>query len=345
VPEASSMVVFEKEARVLAAHAFLNAGVTESAAWDAAEILTLAEMMGIGTHGLRRVRVYCDRISKGGIDPKAVATVLAPAPAIRLVDGQNGLGPAIARQALAAAQEAAREVGIGAAFCRGGNHLGALAPYLWLATEARQTAIVTTNTAPMMAPAGGRLALVGNNPLGIGIPNPGGAPILLDMAMSVAARSRVRAAKEAGDTIPSTWATDADGQPTTDPAKAMQGLMQAIGGGKGANLSLCLDLLVGALSGSAMLSGLSDTAQEPGKPQDLAQMILLIDTERLVATETLAQRMAGATATVTESAAVDPATPVRMPGARAVAALLTARETGMNLSAPLIGELRELARS
>jgi LDH2 family malate/lactate/ureidoglycolate dehydrogenase len=149
------MRMHEQEARALATRAFVRLGVAEGLAADAAEVLTLAEMMGIATHGLARVALYAERIAVGGIDPRAAPVIMAPAPALRQVDGRAGLGPGVARAALRAAMEAARSVGIGAAFVKGGSHLGALAPYLWLAAEGGFACVMSTTTSAMIAPAGG----------------------------------------------------------------------------------------------------------------------------------------------------------------------------------------------
>jgi len=333
----------EQKARALATRAFVRLGVAETAASEAAEILTLAEMMGIRTHGLSRVAVYAERISSGAIVPDAAILISAPALALRHVQGHAGLGPAIAHRALYAAMEAARTVGVGAAFVRSSSHLGALAPYLWIAADAGFACVMTTNTAAMIAPAGGRDAVVGNNPIGIAVPDPNGAHVILDMALSVVARSRVRAAAEAGEAIPESWATDADGRASTDAKAAMQGLMQAIGGDKGANLALSLDMLAGGLSGAAMLSDIG-AADTPGRPQNLGQMILLIDTGQLLSEAGLADQMALARQSLAQCTPINPAHPVRMPGDRAIRALRDARAHGLNLSESLIDELRALAK-
>ncbi|MGP1358677.1 Ldh family oxidoreductase, partial [Roseicyclus sp.] len=229
-----------EEARALAVRAFRLAGVGADIAGDGAEALLLAEMMGIPTHGLARVPLCVARLRAGGMDPSAVPDVTAPAPALRLIDARHALGPGAAMQALRHAIEAARETGLGGAFLRNATHLGALSPLLWTAAEAGFACIVTSNTTPMLAPPGGRAARVGNSPLGIGLPHAGGRHVLLDMALTVAARSKVRKAAQSGEAIPETWATDAEGRPTTDARAAMAGLMQAIGGAKGAALAVTL---------------------------------------------------------------------------------------------------------
>jgi LDH2 family malate/lactate/ureidoglycolate dehydrogenase len=333
----------QEEARALATRAFERAGVAEAAASDAAEILTLAQMMGIDTHGLGRVAGLIERMRVGGINPGANVSVSSPAPALRHVDGQNGLGPAVARLALAKAMDAAQESGIGACFCMGANHLGALAPYLWIAAEAGFAAIVTTNTAAMIAPAGGRLPQLGNNPLGIGMPYPGGDPVLLDMALSVVSRSRVRNAAQAGTPIPDTWGSNSDGRPTTDAAAALDGMLLPIGGYKGAGLALGLDLLAGVLSGASFLGDVPTVARQPDAEQNLGHMFILIDAQRLMSDSNLAARMASVVAMIEGTPPVDADQPVRLPGARAVASLRQSQAEGVPLDQGLLAELRSLA--
>jgi LDH2 family malate/lactate/ureidoglycolate dehydrogenase len=165
--------ITQSQAKDLTARAFLNVGVRPSMAEDAAAMLTMTQMMGIATHGLARVSDYVDRLRAGGVNADAEPQITAPAPALRLVDGQNGLGAAVAYRATHSAMEAARTAGVGAAFCRNSSHLGALAPHLYIAAQAGFAAVITTNTAPMIAPAGGRQPVIGNAPLGFAIPNPG----------------------------------------------------------------------------------------------------------------------------------------------------------------------------
>jgi LDH2 family malate/lactate/ureidoglycolate dehydrogenase len=163
------------------------------------------------------------------------------------------------------------------------------------------------------------------------------------MALSVAARSKVRAAAARGEAIPDTWATDAEGHPTTDAAAAMAGLMQAIDGAKGAHLSLCLDLLAGGLSGAAILSEVPNANLTPGAVANVGHMVLMIDTARLLPPEALSARIGDARRIVRDSPAIDSTQPPRLPGARAVAALRKARAEGFSPAPATLSTLRELA--
>lgn len=331
------------EAEGLATNAFMRAGVRETEAIAAGRILTLAEAMGIPTHGLNRVADYIRRLDAGGIVRDAEIFVHAPAPALCHVNGHNGLGPAVAHRALNEAMSAARNVGLGAAFIRGGSHLGALAPYLFIAAEAGFAGVMTSNTAPMIAPAGGKSPRIGNNPVGLAIPHPDGQHVLLDMALTMVSRSRVRAAAKDGVPIPDTWATDAQGLPTTDATRAMQGLMCAIGGDKGASLALCLDLLAGGLSGAAMSAEIPAAVDHPERSQNLGQMFILIDAKLLLSDEERRNRMEDAEKMILNTPAIDEGSPIRLPGARALQSLKRVRENGLEVEPTLLSKLSLLA--
>src|SRR5262249_11791465 len=150
------------------------------------------------------------------------------------------------------------------------------------ACEQGFAAIVASNATTTIAPWGGRAARLGNNPIGFGVPRPGGDPIMLDIAMSVVARAKIRAAAKADESIPATWATDRAGTPTTDPDAALDGFLQPIGGHKGYGLSLMVDLFAGLLSGAGYLTRVSSWNENPEQPQNLGHVFIAFDTRRLM---------------------------------------------------------------
>jgi LDH2 family malate/lactate/ureidoglycolate dehydrogenase len=184
---------------------------------------------------------------------------------------------------------------------------------------------------------------VGNAPTGIGLPHAAGRHAMLDMALSVAARSKVRKAAQEGRAIPADWATDAEGRPTTDAKAAMAGLMQAIGGAKGASLAIMLDLMAAGLSGAALLSDVPDTHKDAGARPDLGQMFVLIDVSQLGGVAALSERIDRAAAILAETPAVGDGPTPRLPGVRALAAMDTARAEGMALPPALVEFLEEAA--
>ena len=275
----------------LACRAFEGLGLTRTDAADVVKVLVLADLFGLSTHGLSRIESYGERLLVQGIRARPTITVQSPAPALRLVDGDNGVGPLVGMHALRAAMEAARQCGIGMAFARGSNHFGPISPYSLLAAEEGFASVIGSNATTTIAPWGGSDARLGNSPLGFGVPHPGGQPFLLDMAMSVVARAKIRNAFKRGESIPDTWATDDKGRPTTDPKAALDGFLQPIGGHKGYGLALLVDLFAGLLSNAAYLTHVKSWVDAPDEPQNLGHFFILIDTRMLGSTQWLSERM------------------------------------------------------
>src|SRR5690606_7350487 len=261
-----SVTVARDDLLPLAVAALTAAGVRERhAAWTA-DILVEGDLMGLGTHGVLRLLLYCERLRLKGINPDAEIAVERRAPSLALVDGDDGLGPAVAMTALEAAFEMAAETGIAYVGCRRSNHFGALAPYGLKACARGLVMIAGTNASPTIAPWGGREARLGNNPLAVAAPCPGTPHFLLDMAMSVAARGKIRKALDEAKAIPEGWAVDAAGKATTDPVAALAGFLLPFGGHKGSGLSQAVDLLSGVMTGARFLTDITPWTEHPEQP-------------------------------------------------------------------------------
>ena len=337
---AATPLLTEQEASALGISAFQALGLAQDDARDVVKILVLADLFGLSTHGLSRVESYGDRLQVGGINPRPDITIRSLSPALRHVDGDNGVGPLVGMRALEAAMEAARECGIGMAFAQGSNHFGPISPYSYLAAEEGFASIIGSNATTTIAPWGGTDARLGNSPLGFGVPNPGGKHFLLDMAMSVVARAKIRNALKRGEAIPDTWATDAGGRPTTDPQAALDGFLLPIGGHKGYGLALMVDLFAGLLSNAAYLTHVKSWVDAPDEPQNLGHFFILIDCRRLGSTQWLADRMNDFAAILHGSEPVDSARPVIVPGEIELDKLASQRRDGLALEPSVIELLK-----
>lgn len=302
------------ELRQLGRRAFQGLGLTHSAAEKVANVLVLADLFGLTTHGLSRIESYGERLESGGINAKAEPTMETVAPAIARIDGRNAVGPLVGMAALEAGIEMARQFGISLVLARGSNHFGPISPYSYIAAEQGFASIIGSNATTTIAPSGGSDARLGNSPLGFGVPNPDGSHFMLDMAMSVVARAKIRNALKGGESIPDSWATDVNGKPTTDPRAALDGFLLPIGGHKGYGLALVVDLLAGLLSDAAYLTHVKSWVDAPDEPQNLGHFFIFIDTTRLGSTEWLKDRMTDFASILHQSPAVDSGSPVIVPG-------------------------------
>ncbi|KEQ02785.1 Ldh family oxidoreductase [Pseudorhizobium pelagicum] len=334
------VIVDEQALLALCAERFVACGVADEDAASTARVLVLAEMMGIATHGVGRVATYCTRLQGGGVKAAAEPVVKRVAPALLHVDGDNGLGPAVAMRALAAVMETARETGIAAAFLHHSNHFGAAAPYCLIAAESGLATVLMSNSTPLMAPTGGAEPSVGNNPIGFGFPGPDELPLVIDFSMSAVARSRIRDAARRGEAIPEGWAIDAGGQPLTDAATAMKGMLLPMGGHKGYGLAIAIDMLAGVLSGAAFLSQVPDLEREPAARQNLGQAFIAINAAKLMTPGELADRTTKFMDMIGRTRSADPAHPVRFPGSRAMANLKQARRDGVRVDRDTLEVLR-----
>jgi LDH2 family malate/lactate/ureidoglycolate dehydrogenase len=306
--------ISRNELTTLTQSAFVALGLSPADADEVANILVMAELFGLTTHGVSRVESYGERLLIKGINPRPNMVVEQCAAALFKVDGDNAVGPLVGMRCLNVAMQAAKQQGVAVVLARNSNHFGPISPYSFLAAEQGFATIIGSNATTTIAPWGGSDARLGNSPLGFGVPNPKGPPFLLDMAMSVVARAKIRNAFKAGQSIPETWATDAKGVPTTSPKDALDGFLLPIGGHKGYGIALWVDMLAGLLSGAAYLTHVKSWLDEPDVPQNLGHFFVLINAQFLGNTEWLSERMNDFASILHGSEAADPQKPVMVPG-------------------------------
>jgi len=226
-------------------------GALEDEAKIVADSLIKANLRGVDSHGVIRLPVYVNRVKHKTIVPGAPFTVVREAPSAALVDGGSGFGQVVAVKAMKLAIEKARRTGVGAVSVRNTNHFGMAAYYGLIALQNDMIGIITCNTSPWVAPWGGRIPMLGTNPVCVAIPSGGEIPIILDMATSATARGKIEKAAIEGKSIPKGWAINKEGKPTTDPVAALKGALLPFGGPKGYCLSFIIDILSGALADAA----------------------------------------------------------------------------------------------
>ncbi len=216
-----------------------------------ARSLVDADLRGVHSHGVLRVPEYVAKLTEGGVNPRGQPAVVQDHGVCLVVDGGNSMGVIGAHFAMRAAMARAATSGLAAVAIRGSNHCGALAFIARQALDQDMIGLATTNALPTMAPWGGAERLLGINPLAVAIPAGNERPIVYDAAFSGAAHGKIRVYHNQGRPLPAGWALDRHGQPTTDPAAALEGLLLPIGGYKGSGLALVMGLLSALLSGAA----------------------------------------------------------------------------------------------
>jgi len=228
----------------------IKLGLSESDAEIVAESLILANLRGVDSHGVVRLSSYVDRALKGLIKVNAPMTLVKDSEVLAIIDANNGFGQIAAVKAVEIAMDKAKKFGVGVVGVKNANHAGMLAYYTMRIAKNGFIGIMISNAPPAIAPWGGTKPLIGTNPLCIAIPYKE-TPIVVDAAMTVVARGKIRLYALQGKKIPEGWALDKNGKPTTDPNEALKGSLMPVGGPKGYALALAIDILTGVLLGSA----------------------------------------------------------------------------------------------
>lgn len=243
-----------------------------------AELMVAADLGGADGHGVFRLPQHVRRIRAGGINPRPRVRLVEDHPASGVVDGDNGLGHLAVRFAARAAVEKARGGGVAWCGVRNGNHAGPAGLYASMPLAHDMVGLyLAVGNANHTAPWGGMELLLSTNPIAVAVPAGDEAPVVLDMATTVAAHGKVKLKAQRGEQMPGGWMIDREGRPLTDPSRAAEGLLRPIGGYKGYALALVFGLLAGTLNGAAMGRDVVDFNADDSTPTNTGQAILAID--------------------------------------------------------------------
>lgn len=238
---------------------FRSVGMTREGARTMADSLIEADLRGLPGHGARLAPGYLAKLTGGRLNPRPKLTVVTESASSVALEGDLAPGPLAARAAVGAAVLRARGTGAAVVTVRRCGHAGALGVHA--SRPAGQGLIcllaAQTSSASVALHGGPGGPVLGNSAIALAVPGADPErPVLLDLAAGALSWGAVGALGRAGLPLLSGAALDAGGAPTTDPGAAAVLLPRGQGAGQG--LSVILELLVGALTGSAPLPGGGD---------------------------------------------------------------------------------------
>lgn len=336
-------VMGEAELIASAAEILQGAGVPEADARRVADNLVFAERRGTVTHGLVRMKHYCERLEAGGTAAVANVRTIRESVATALLDGDNGLGAVVGTRAMEVAIEKARTVGVGLVVARELNHFGAAAYYGLMAAQHGMIGIVSCNVPASMAPTGASKAVVGNNPLAIAFPAADRPPVVWDSAMSRSSWGALYLAAQTGQLLVDGAYLGADGLPTTDPDRVLDGgSLVPIAGYKGYGLALCLGLLTGVLAGARFDADLTHPYLELGAPGGGAALMIAIDVGALCPADAFIEQVESIALEIAGLAPALPGDRVWLPGEKEAVTEAEVRRTGIPLSVQTHAEMLAL---
>jgi len=246
-----------KDLRDFCVQVFVKCGVPEDDAMLAADVLATADLWGIDSHGVARLRSYYEMLERELINPRPQIKIVRELPATATIDGDNGLGLVVGPRANELAMEKAETTGAGWVSVCNSNHFGIAGYYTWAAMSRDLIGWAMTNTAALVSPLWGAERMLGTNPISVAFPAQDEPPVVVDFATSAISFGAAETAIRNGETLPEGLMIDSEGHPTTLPSDVVEGgallplgLDRICGGHKGYCLSSMIDILCGVLSGA-----------------------------------------------------------------------------------------------
>ena len=241
-----------------------------------ADYLIKAELAEAKSHGLIRLKMYCDRIEKKLINPKPKIKIKKINSSISHINADNSIGFVSADIAINQAIKNAKKTGIGLVAVKKSSHYGLSSFYAEQAVKKNLIVFCFTNAPPALAPHGAKKSLFGTNPICFGVPT-GKVPFILDASTSIINRGKIRRAHKLGEKIPYGVALNKSGKITTNAKEALLGTQLPIASFKGSGLAWMVDILSGVLTGSSHGGKTKDPFDDFTGPQNVGHLFITID--------------------------------------------------------------------
>ncbi|NGO45619.1 Ldh family oxidoreductase [Streptomyces ureilyticus] len=346
-----AFVVGSKSLTEFVVEALVSVGAAEADAEVTAEVLLAADLAGVDSHGVARLRRYVEGLRAGTINKGARPRVVREAGGVSVVDAENGLGQPALCLAVDLAVERAKEHGIAAVAVRRSNHIGIAGWYTERAARAGTLALVTTNATPQVAPSGAAEPMFGTDPVSYAVLTDG-EPLCYDAATSIVPRGKLERLHREGRPMLPGWAVGPDGVTSTDIPLVVAGLRaregyallpvgglgEEHGGHKGSGIGLLAELLCGPLTGASW-------SRHTYGPQgaDLGHFVLCLDLAALGDIGRITRDITAMADEIRAGSPIDERTPVRLPGDRRHRCAEERSANGIPLLRPVVEDLGKIA--
>ena len=309
--------------------------VSDEDASIVADVTVDADLKGFSSHGIGRFPQYIKGLKSGTIDPEAELSIENETDSMALINGNHKFGHVVTYTAMEIAIAKAKKNGIGMVGVHDSNHFGVAGYYSDMAIMNDMIGMVIANTEPAVAPIGGKVPIIGTNPVAIGIPSNKNY-VSVDMATSASARGKLLEAKRKGEKIPENVALDADGNPTIDPEEALNGSILPFGAHKGYALSFMIEILAGPLVRAAFGKQVTGTA-DPGVMCTKGDLVMAIDPSKFSDLEEFKEQVDDFVEEIRNSGNVF------IPGDMEVKNIKDRKENGISIDETLMGQIKDIS--
>ncbi len=278
------------ELREICTSSLIKTGVSIKYAEIVADTLLEADLRGVTSHGIKNLPVYINRIQNGGINVNSEPEIKRISHNIYLIDGKGGLGQVAAYAGVEILRKSADDNNIAVVGVKNTNHCGMLAYYTKRISSDKNIGFMCSNTNPNIAAYGGAEPVLGTNPFSIAVPY-NESNIILDMATSSVAKGKIYEHDMKNEPIPTGWALDSEGNITTNPKDAINGVLLPFGGHKGYSLALMIEILSGVLTGSGFSKEVYSLHKDIDRIQNVGFLMAVIPIEPFIKLDKFMNRL------------------------------------------------------
>ena len=233
-----------------------------------AAVMIEGDLRGYKNHGIERTFEIINGIEKKTINPLAQHLVLKDFQAIKIIDGQYGLGHFFARQSMKEAIKRAKHYGVGVCANINSSHIGILSYYSELASHSGCIGITMSTSSPCVVLGKSGKKILGTNPISFSLPF---YPFHItgDFSTAMISRGKILEYLHKKYKFDKYFGIDKNNKPTKDPQSLLEGGIYSMDGSiKGTLLSLLISVLCGHLIGgdiNANVKGTRFTDHHPNK--------------------------------------------------------------------------------
>lgn len=236
---------------------FIKMGCPAEDAQLATDVFMAAELRGLSSHGMIRIKDYFELWKAQRINVKPNIRIVHESPSTAVVDGDGAIGMIAASRSMQIAIEKAEKAGSGWVSTRNSNHYGIAGYYAMMALKKDMIGMSMTNANPLVAPTWSISRLLGTNPIAVAVPAGNKDPFVADFSTTPIARGKLAVAAKQGNKVPLGYVQDKDGNPSDEPDILKEGgSMLTLGGDtehgghKGYCMSAVVDIFSSVLSGA-----------------------------------------------------------------------------------------------
>jgi LDH2 family malate/lactate/ureidoglycolate dehydrogenase len=320
---------------------YMAQGLPEEDAFMVADNLMQAELSGVYSHGITRMKVYTKLIENNLVNVSGKIKIDSEHPALIHIDGCNCMGAVSSTKAVQLGIKKAKKQGSAAVSVRNSNHFGAAAYYTNMMAEEGLMGVSMTSAPPNVAPWGSYQGYLGTNPISFGVPSYDG-PIVLDMATSIAARGKVLVMADKNEPVPEGWAIDRFGRPTTDAKAAADGTMLPIAGPKGYGLAFFIDMISGVMSGAAYGDHITNFTRVISSPPDIGHFFFMLDISKIMPLDAFKERAGKFCGEIKALPKIEGVSEIFLPGEIEKRKVVKNKQEGLMLRVALLDELKTL---